>query len=608
MATTELTNTPPLPLPPAHVSTLPHAPGLDGLRALAVLGVLAYHLDLSWAGGGFLGVEVFFTLSGFLITQLLVVELGSTGRIDVGSFARARARRLLPALVACVVATLVIYRLLMPDASGGLRTDTLASLVYLQNWNLVLAGVPYTTALTEPSPFLHLWSLSIEGQLYMLWPLTFVGIMALRRRWYVVAVALALAVGSAVLMAVQYSPDGDDLTYYATDARASGFMIGAALAMLWQSDTWSGRLQPRIGAGLELAGGLALAALLVGFEATSEFDSKLYEHGGFLRTGLVTAAVIAAASRPRGVISWLLKRRLLVGLGKRSYGIYLYHWPIFVLLRELPWWEFARNGLALMVTFAVTELSYRYLELPIRRGGIRKVAEHLHLNRSGLALASVAGVVLVASVTALCTSGSVGAQSTNVANAAATSPSISPAAPAPSSTPATSRGSSTVVDPPSKPTVVGGAAALVIGDSIALGSADALRAALAPGSTVDGKVGRQFAAAPSIVSRWVGGHDGPIVVDLGANGTVERDDVDQVLQWSGSRRVVLVGVAVDRRWRDSNNAVLRDAASGNDSHVVFVDWAAIVGAHPGILGPDDVHPLPKGRTLLAGAVATAVSS
>lgn len=602
--TTELTHTPPLPLPRAHVSTLPHAPGLDGLRALAVLGVLAYHLDLSWAGGGFLGVEVFFTLSGFLITQLLVVELGNTGRIDIGCFARARARRLLPALVACVVATVLVYRLLMPDFSGGLRTDALASLLYLQNWNLVLAGVPYTTALTEPSPFLHLWSLSIEGQLYVLWPLIFVGMTALRRRWYVLAVALALAVGSAVLMAVQYSPDGDDLTYYATDARASGFMIGAALAMLWQSDTWSQRLPRWIGAGLELAGGLALVALLVGFEATSEFDSKLYEHGGFLRTGLVTAAVIAAASRPRGVISWLLKRRLLVGMGQRSYGIYLYHWPIFVLLRDLPWWEFARNGLALLMTFAVAELSYRYLEIPVRRGGIRKVAEHLHLGRPGLALASAAGVVLVAAVAAACTSAPVSGQSRSVATSADASPRIRSAAPAP----ATSRVSSTVGDPPSKPQTVGSAPALVVGDSIALGSADALRAALAPGSTVDGKVGRQFAAAPSIVSRWVGDHDGPIVVDLGSNGTVERDDVDQVLQAAGSRRVVLVGVAVDRRWRDANNAVLRNAASGNGSHVVFVDWAAIVGAHPGILGPDDVHPLPKGRTLLAGAVATAVSS
>jgi len=201
---------------------VPNAPGLDGLRGLAVLAVLAYHLDLAWAGGGFLGVEVFFTLSGFLITQLLVAELRRSETVDVAAFVRARARRLLPALVVCVTATVLTYRLMLPADAPSLRWDALASLAYVQNWQLVLGGMPYTEAFARPSPLLHLWSLSVEGQFYLLWPLLFVGVLAVQRRASAVLATLGLAAVSAVVMAVVYTPDGGGLVYYVTPARASG--------------------------------------------------------------------------------------------------------------------------------------------------------------------------------------------------------------------------------------------------------------------------------------------------------------------------------------------------------------------------------------------------
>ena len=221
---------------------VPNAPGLDGVRGMAVLAVLAYHLDLAWAGGGFLGVEVFFTLSGFLITQLLLDELTRTGRVDAWAFTKARARRLLPALITCVLATLALFAWLVPTA--GLRADGLASLLYMQNWHLVLAGLPYSEAFAQPSPLLHLWSLSVEGQLYLLWPLLLVGVLALARRYRAVLVTILLAFASALLMALRYDPDGGSLAYYATDARASGFLVGAALAWVWRPPAWSRRLSP----------------------------------------------------------------------------------------------------------------------------------------------------------------------------------------------------------------------------------------------------------------------------------------------------------------------------------------------------------------------------
>ena len=181
---------------------VPHAPGLDGLRGLAVLAVLAYHLDLAWASGGFLGVEVFFTLSGFLITQLLVADIRADRDRRRGAFLRARARRLLPALVTCVTATVVTYRLMLPADAPGLRWDALASLAYVQNWQLMLGGMPYSEAFARPSPLLHLWSLSVEGQLYVLWPLLFVGVLAAQRRASVVWSPSGSLSLSAVVLAV----------------------------------------------------------------------------------------------------------------------------------------------------------------------------------------------------------------------------------------------------------------------------------------------------------------------------------------------------------------------------------------------------------------------
>ena len=376
---------------------VPHAPGLDGLRGLAVLAVLAYHLDLAWASGGFLGVEVFFTLSGFLITQLLVADVRRTGTVDVGAFLRARARRLLPALVTCVTATVVTYRLMLPADAPGLRWDALASLAYVQNWQLMLGGMPYSEAFARPSPLLHLWSLSVEGQLYVLWPMLFVGVLAVQRRASVVVVALGLAVVSAVVLAVGYTPDGGELIYYATPARASGFLVGAALAVAWRPEAWSRPLPRVVDAALDCAGLVAVVTVVLAFVTASEFDAALFDRGGFLRTGLASAVVILAATR-QGIVATVLSGPLLSGAGRRSYGLYLYHWPVFVLCRDVAVPEWLRITLCLALTYTITEVSYCWMEIPVRRGGLRTAARVLRLPRpaaTGALAAATAAVVTV---------------------------------------------------------------------------------------------------------------------------------------------------------------------------------------------------------------------
>ena len=367
------------------ITGVPNAPGLDGVRGVAVVAVLAYHMDLAWTGGGFLGVEVFFALSGFLITQLLVDELSRTGGSTPGRSPR-RGRG------GCCPRSSRASSPRSPCSPGwrptaGLRADGLASLLYVQNWHLVVAGLPYSEAFARPSPLLHLWSLSVEGQLYLLWPLLLVGVLATARRSTALLVTVLLAFASALLMALRYDPDGGSLAYYATDARASGFLVGAALAWVWRPPAWSAPL-PRVARwGIDVAGIAALVTLVVGFVAVTEFDAGLYTQGGFLRVGLLAAVLIVAATRGGGVVAALLSRPPVVAVGRRSYGLYLYHWPVFVLGRELPLPLWKINLLGLLVTVAVAEASYRWIETPVRRGGLGALMGRLRLPRAGAVVA-----------------------------------------------------------------------------------------------------------------------------------------------------------------------------------------------------------------------------
>ncbi|GEL26232.1 acyltransferase [Pseudonocardia sulfidoxydans NBRC 16205] len=592
----------------ARSAAVPYAPGLDGLRAIAVLGVLAYHLELPWAGGGFLGVEVFFTLSGFLVTQLLVGELRARGRVDAKAFFLARARRLVPALVACVVATVVGYRLLLPGDVAGLRADALASLGYVQNWHLVIADVPYGEAFARPSPMLHIWSLGVEGQLYLIWPLLFVGVLAMVARRRAAAFALLLALSSAVVMALLFDPDSNIRVYYGTDARASGFLVGAALALVYGPEAWSRRLSGPRRTIVDVAGLAALVALLVAFTAASEFDSDLYTHGGFLRTGLLTAVVVVAAARS-GIVGAVLGRGPLIWLGRRSYGIYLYHWPIFVLTRpgiDIPAPAWVVDTGRIVATLLVAELSYRLLETPIRRGAIRTMFARA---RAGTAAALTCGILctaLTACGVVAVTGTPVGAPAPSSVDAQDSEPPVDATDPALAPTP----GPETTAPTPTTTPPAGGPVAgpvFVVGDSITLGSAGALQETLGPQTIVDGKVGRQFSTAPDLVASWAARSAGPVVVDLGANGTITARDVDAVIAAAGDRRVVLVGISVPRRWSDANNVTLRDAVARHTAQARFVDWGAYVAEDPGLVGPDSVHPTVRGRTVLATAIRDALT-
>ena len=322
-----------------------YLPALDGLRALAVAGVICYHGGLAWAGGGFLGVDAFFVLSGYLITTLLLREWYSSstgternpvGRIDLKAFWGRRARRLLPAML-LVLGAVAVYAVIIaaPDELRTIRADGISSLFYVANWRFIFSGQSYFAQFGAPSPLKHFWSLAIEEQFYLLWPLLVFGILRWRRGSLraLATFAAALAAGSAVLMYVLYQPGQDpSRVYYGTDTRASSLLVGALLAMLMLKRPVVERRPAR----LALHTGGIVAALVLGYwwSIATEHSDWLYR-GGFVVAALLVALVVASITQPEpGPLGRLLSLAPLRFVGRISYGLYLWHWPVFIALSD----------------------------------------------------------------------------------------------------------------------------------------------------------------------------------------------------------------------------------------------------------------------------------
>ena len=366
MATVELKEQPRKARRAIKEARFPYLPGLDGLRALAVIAVLLYHADLQWIPGGFLGVEVFFVISGYLITGLLLAEWRSHGHIDLKAFWLRRARRLLPALYLLLGVTMLYAAVFLYNEVASLRGDVLAALAYVTNWYLIFTEKSYFEAVGRPSLLRHLWSLAVEEQFYLFWPILIaLGMSVWRRRWVLTAI-LAGAAASTLWMAYLYQPNIDpSRVYYGTDTRAAGFLIGCALAFVWAPDTLRATVKgytTRDKALVQGMGVAALVALLALFSFATEYSPFLY-YGGFALVALVTAALIAAVAHPAaGWLSAALGWGILRWIGLRSYGIYLWHWPVYMVTR--PQLDMMLEGLPLLglrvgVTVVLAELSYR---------------------------------------------------------------------------------------------------------------------------------------------------------------------------------------------------------------------------------------------------------
>ncbi|KLU60953.1 O-acetyltransferase OatA [Peptococcaceae bacterium CEB3] len=361
-------------------------PGLDGLRALAVLAVIAYHLNLAWLPDGLLGVGLFFVLSGYLITDLLVAEWKLNGRIDLKNFWLRRARRLLPALFVMLAGVVVWLALVDPSRLSSLWGDVLAAVFYVSNWWFVFHHVSYFARFGPPSPLGHLWSLAVEEQFYLIWPLLlWLGLRFVPKRGRLVGLILLGALASAAVMALLYQPGMDpSRVYYGTDTRAFALLMGAALALVWPSRRLTSTLPVTARSILDAVGLAALLVVVYMMVRTNQYQTFLYR-GGLVLFSAAAVVLVAVLAHPAGRLGKMFGGQPWRWLGERSYGIYLWHYPVIVLTSPavntggVNVWR-ALGQVAASIGLAA--LSWRLVEDPIRRGYRKKRRRRLSKRQS----------------------------------------------------------------------------------------------------------------------------------------------------------------------------------------------------------------------------------
>ena len=383
---------------PAGASSLGFRPGLDGVRAIAVLAVIAYHLGAGWMRGGFLGVDLFMVLSGYLITSLLLLEHERSGRVSLVAFWQRRARRILPAVILLLI-TLAAYSLLWatPVERASLRWDSLAALTSWANWRFVFGGSGYWAQFGPPSPLTHFWSLAVEEQFYVVWPLVVAGLLvaARGRRWVVAGLAAVGIAASAVAMAVLFDPLAPSRSYLGTDTRVQTLLVGALGAAL---------LRPgphRLVAGARWSGALGSVAAVVVLAAlvfVGDQESWMY-HGGFTAFAVVALVLVVAAGEAPGPVRRILSLPALNWIGRRSFGWYLWHWPLIVLLtpERLGVDGSVRVVVLLALTVSTAEISFRLVEQPVRSGALRLRTRQLPMGAIASVAVLVTGAALVLS-------------------------------------------------------------------------------------------------------------------------------------------------------------------------------------------------------------------
>lgn len=351
-----------------------YMPGLDGIRAFAVFAVIAYHMGFGWASGGFLGVGVFFVLSGYLITDLLIMQWANTGQINLRNFWIRRARRLLPGQLLVLIVVAIWITLFNFSELANLWGDWLASLFYVTNWWFIINDVGYFSNFGQPSPLLHYWSLAVEEQFYLVWPLlVLLGLRFVHKRKLLIGFILIGALASALVMAFLYQPGLMDTSrvYFGTDTRAFALLIGATLALCLPSQMFTAKIADnkafRISMDILGAAGLAILSWMIW--QTNQYEAFLYR-GGMLLQCIAAASVIVAAVHPSTWISRVLGCKLLRWFGVRSYGIYLWHYPILVLFFPVSGEGNAilHNIIQIVMILLIASISWRFIEQPIRYG------------------------------------------------------------------------------------------------------------------------------------------------------------------------------------------------------------------------------------------------
>lgn len=571
-----------------------YIPALDGLRAFAVLAVIAYHMNMPWAPGGLLGVTMFFVLSGYLITGLLLTEFEYSGTIDLKDFWLRRIRRIIPAVLFTIFGVTVLCVIFNHALLTKLRPDIVPTALFFNNWWQIFSNVSYFQALGAPSPITHCWSLSIEEQFYIVWPpLLLLALRAGMRKGTLRKITTALIAVSAVLMMLLFDPTADpSRVYYGTDTRAFSLLIGALLAMIWPSaklsDISGQNLSGKERLVFDGVGLVALLGLVLMVALTNGYSPFIY-YGGLLVCSVLTAIAIAVMVHPVSVLGKIFGWQPLVWLGKLSYSIYLWHYPLLLLTTPgnlqsgVPWWG---RLLQLALIIAVSWFSYTFVENPIRHGAIGCFVSSLHEGdftlrewvenhlvpvavSTAAVLIAVIGCVFVPETSAL-----EGGDLLKTEEAQTN-------APAESENSADAEAEAPAPDPYD---------IVLIGDSVSVRTIPYFDSTF-PYGLIDAQVNRQIWDAPGIYQHYLdAGLVGNVVVfALGTNGVVTDDQVDDVMNAVGSdKRVWFVNTRSTTDWQGETNNTLQNAAA-RYSNVGFIDWYSYSADHGDWFDGDGTH-------------------
>ena len=570
-----------------------YIPAIDGLRAVAVIAVILYHLGFKWIPGGFLGVDLFFVISGYVITRLLLDSIQRSGGLDLRAFYVARIRRLLPPLVFMILTTTIFVGFWAPDTMRRFLGDAPFALFGGMNWWLVFRETDYFEAIGRPPLLQHTWSLGVEAQFYLVWPLILLLVLRYFGKNKIPGAALLIAAFSGIaLLVVSLQIDAANTSkvshiYFGTDTHSIGLFLGAALAVRWipqnLQETVSRKAQDFID-GIGIVGFLGIIAA---FLFIDENDPTLYKLA-FPLAGLFGCAIITSIVHPASRFAPILSSKPFVWIGERSYAIYLWHWVVFQVTRpdfDLEGSQWALYSLRVLIVFALADISLRLVELPVRTGLIDYWFKGMKYRTKRVQLRQKAGVVLI--VLAI-----IGSTATVATSAIAEGDKQLAQLKEQLQSPATS---------PSVPSDVNNPGLWVTGDSVILGIRFELDSRQ-PIGLINARVGRQATELLEVITNDKANMSmATIVLNMGNNNKLTEEQVAAIFEEIKDQpRIVVVNTAVPRAWRDENNALIAQYASLYGAFLV--DWASISQGRAEYFGSDGVHLVPAGVRAYVDAI------
>ena len=573
-----------------------YIPAIDGLRAVAVIAVMLYHLGIEWIPGGFLGVDLFFVISGYVITRLLLDSIQQRGGLDLREFYMARIRRLLPPLLFMLIVTSIIVGLWAPDTTKKFLTDAPFSIFGGMNWWLVFNQQDYFESSGRPPLLQHTWSLAVEAQFYLIWPLILLFVLRFFGKKLIPAAALVIAMTSGItLMLVSFQLDASNTSqvshiYFGTDTHSIGLFLGAALAVSWIPQNFRPEVTRRAQDFIDGIGVFGFVGILGTFLLIDESKPTLYRIA-FPLAGIFGTAILISIVHPASRFAPLLRNRVLLWIGERSYAIYLWHWVIFQITRpqvDLDGDDWALFILRILVVLALADISLRLVELPIRSGAIAYWFKGMkyrtpYVRRRQKIVVWFASIYILLLAATISLNALIEIEDKNKALAQSLKDANRPI---------------TAVVDSADPGL------WVTGDSVILGIRSVIEANH-PIALINARVGRQ---APELLEVMkVDGEkvkNSTVVFNLGNNNALTRDQVTAIFENIKSvPEAIVVNTAVPRPWKDANNALISEVAA-NYPNISIIPWDQISQGHPEYFAPDGVHLVPAGVRAYVAAIET----